>query len=414
LGAIRLTAQPKYDGFALAAAFLAAAALLFAAYGSIHRTERLVGLLTPVGEQTVLSSPAAGTVMARLHNEGEFVAAGTPIFQITSDRHLNNGNVTEIVGTLVSKKLDAILKESAARQDQSAIRIHQIQMQMARLAAERAMASKSVRLAQEKVKLAEQKLARASHLKEQGFISAAGVDDVQSDLLEAQDKLELARRAEAGAIRDEEALAQQEKVETAQSALDRATLERTSITARQEVAENDARGLTYITASRSGRISVLNATPGSAIAPGQQLGILTPASLDSVNKVQDAPLYAQFFARSRGIGFIKAGQKVWMRYAAYPYENFGAAQGTVLDVTLSPIGPGELPTAQARNLIRQVNSDEPLYRVDVRLASQHHAAYGQAFPLRPGMQIEAEVVLEERKIWQWLLEPLFASVRLRT
>jgi membrane fusion protein len=52
-------------------------------------------------------------------------------------------------------------------------------------------------------------------------------------------------------------------------------------------------------------------------------------------------------------------------------------------------------------------SREPFYRINVSLARQTVTAYGEAVPLQPGMLLEADVVLERRRLVEWMLEPLF-------
>ena len=52
--------------------------------------------------------------------------------------------------------------------------------------------------------------------------------------------------------------------------------------------------------------------------------------------------------------------------------------------------------------------DEPLYRVTVALDAQTATAYGAAQPLQPGMTLKADVLIETRRVWQWVLDPLYA------
>lgn len=47
----------------------------------------------------------------------------------------------------------------------------------------------------------------------------------------------------------------------------------------------------------------------------------------------------------------------------------------------------------------------PLYRVMVRLRDQTVRAYGQPVALRPGMALHADILLDRRRLIQWVLEP---------
>jgi membrane fusion protein len=44
----------------------------------------------------------------------------------------------------------------------------------------------------------------------------------------------------------------------------------------------------------------------------------------------------------------------------------------------------------------------------VTLAEQSVRAYGTPEALRPGMRVEADILGERRKLYEWLLEPLFS------
>jgi membrane fusion protein len=49
---------------------------------------------------------------------------------------------------------------------------------------------------------------------------------------------------------------------------------------------------------------------------------------------------------------------------------------------------------------------EPAYRIDVRLERQTVAAAGQEVPLRPGMLVNADILLEKRTVFEWIFEPV--------
>jgi membrane fusion protein len=44
----------------------------------------------------------------------------------------------------------------------------------------------------------------------------------------------------------------------------------------------------------------------------------------------------------------------------------------------------------------------------VSLESQNVTAYGAQVPLQPGMTLEADVALERRRLFEWMLDPLYA------
>ena len=131
-----------------------------------------------------------------------------------------------------------------------------------------------------------------------------------------------------------------------------------------------------------------HAEPGQAVQAGQPLLSLLP---------RGARLQAQLQVPSRAIGFIRPGDRVQLRYQAYPYQKFGHQAGRVLRISRSTVAsaPG---AAMA----------EPQYRVLVELERQGVIAYGRAEALRPGMLLEADILGERRRLYEWLLEPLYS------
>ena len=54
------------------------------------------------------------------------------------------------------------------------------------------------------------------------------------------------------------------------------------------------------------------------------------------------------------------------------------------------------------------SGSEPMYRIRVRLGRQDILAYGQAQALKSGMGLDASILLERRRLYEWILEPLYS------
>ena len=97
---------------------------------------------------------------------------------------------------------------------------------------------------------------------------------------------------------------------------------------------------------------------------------------------------------SHAVGFIEPGDRVLLRYQAYPHQKFGHQAGRILRLSRSAtLAPG---------------ATEPHYRAVVALDAQTVTAFGRQEPLRPGMVLEADILGERRKLYEWLLEPLYS------
>jgi membrane fusion protein len=85
-------------------------------------------------------------------------------------------------------------------------------------------------------------------------------------------------------------------------------------------------------------------------------------------------------------------------YDAYPYQKFGIARGEVRSVAAVAQRPDEIGIS--------TESPELLYRVRVAPDASTVMAFGREHALQPGMELSADVVLEDRRLMDWLLEPL--------
>ena len=151
-----------------------------------------------------------------------------------------------------------------------------------------------------------------------------------------------------------------------------------------------------IRAPQDGLLTALMVEPGQNVSPATLLASLMPP---------EARLQAQLVAPASAIGFLRPRQAVLLRYQAFPYQKFGHHPGQVLHVSRTPLPASELARLSLSNSATGVAAAEPLYRVTVALDPQPVSANGQALPLAAGMQLKADVLLDRRRLIEWLFEP---------
>jgi len=115
---------------------------------------------------------------------------------------------------------------------------------------------------------------------------------------------------------------------------------------------------------------------------------------------QDARLQARLLVPSSAIGFLHTGERVLLRYRAFPYQKFGLRRGRIVSISGSALDP-----AEAAALLGQTIK-VPIYPVMVALRRQSIQAYGRHIQLRPGMTLSADVVLERRRLVEWIFQPM--------
>jgi membrane fusion protein len=163
----------------------------------------------------------------------------------------------------------------------------------------------------------------------------------------------------------------------------------------EEFTESEAKRRLVITAPTTGTATAVTANVGQAIEPDRPMVSILP---------NGATLYAELFAPSRAIGFVKPGDKVRLRYQAYPYQKFGTQMGVVESVARTALSKAELSTAPTSGN----GNNEALYRIRVELVSQTIKARGKLQPLQAGMQLEADLMGENQHLYEWVLDPLYS------
>ncbi|WP_017171317.1 HlyD family efflux transporter periplasmic adaptor subunit, partial [Xanthomonas phaseoli] len=160
----------------------------------------------------------------------------------------------------------------------------------------------------------------------------------------------------------------------------------------QSLSETEARRSVVLRAPTDGIVTNLLVHAGQPVGAQQPLITLLP---------KDIKLRAELWVPSKAVGFVTRGDSVLLRYQAFPYQKFGRHAGRVVDVSRSAISSKEVSSLLGQQI------DDARYRVVVELESQHILANGRQESLRPGMALDADILLEKRRLIEWMFEPVY-------
>lgn len=149
-----------------------------------------------------------------------------------------------------------------------------------------------------------------------------------------------------------------------------------------------------IVAPATGIATAVLVTDGNSLDPARQVFSILP---------EGSAYQVELYLPSRAIGFVEIGQSVRLLLDAFPYQRFGAQSGVLAEITSSVIMPGEMQLL--------VDVKEPVYRITVTLEESTFTANDRELALQAGMLLTANIILEERTILSWLLEPLISVAR---
>jgi membrane fusion protein len=174
-------------------------------------------------------------------------------------------------------------------------------------------------------------------------------------------------------------------------------LKRNELAAQQDLAESEARREIQVLAPTGGTVTAITVEVGKPVSADTTLTSILP---------NGSELEAEIYVPSRAVGFIKLGMTVLLRYQAYPYQKFGQYEAVVHEVAGTSMSAQELTLPGVATASSQ--TPEPLYRIRLKLKQQSVLAYGKRVNLKPGMLLDASVILEHRRLYEWVLEPLFS------
>lgn len=390
LGSVSLV-QPIGLWMLAACAFISAIAVVaFLIFGEYTRRSRVIGELVPdLGLSTVVAT-SAGVVVALHAEEGEHVGENTPLLLINSPRVTAAGD--DALSVLRAGQDDRreslqILKDT--QQEQMRLQQKALEDQRRALRRELAHIEEEIQSRTEQVRIGREVVRRYHQVADQRYVSLVQVSQQEQavlDLLIAQQSLQ---RQSISLRRNLSQLEQTLKELPLQLKAAGASSDRELAVLNQEAVRMEADGEVLLRAPVAGLVAHRFVEVGQAVQPNQPILSILPLG---------SSLHAQLMVPSAAIGFVKPGDRVLLRYQAYPYQKFGSHEGKVLRVSRSAT---PLPNSAGAN-------SEPMYRVLVSLHQQSVQAYGHPEALLPGMRLEADVMGERRRLFEWVLEPLYS------
>lgn len=373
-------------------AVLALSALVFVCTASFNRRETARGVLRPVTGDLKIYAPAGAIVRDVLVIEDQAVKAGQKLLLVSNARTpegadaINQETQSGLAAqeTSLRERLNATLSMGPLEQQELA-------SQAASLVAAQTATDKDLAVSRARLALAQDRLAAGRALLSSGYIIKEEIRRREDAVLGAEAAVSSANARLTSGQADLAALKSRQKRAALAAAKEASQLREQLGQLNQQRAQYEQQKDFYVRAPASGRISALQTVAGGVARGDTPLLTVYPA---------DANLRAEIFMPARASGDLKTGQRVRLMYDAFPYQHFGVAYGTITNVSASVLAPTDIQAP--------IQLEEPTYRVLVRLDSATIKAFGRNAPLRAGMALTADVLLEKRTVAQWLLRPLLA------
>ncbi|MEY4515745.1 MAG: hypothetical protein RL180_91 [Pseudomonadota bacterium] len=368
-------------------------------YGSYTRRTPVVGQLTPVQGMVRVYPMQSGVVISRSIKEGQRIVKGDVLYVISSERTATAGvGVQAQISQQVSQRQQSLALEIAKTRQVQLDEQQDMRAQIDGIRRELTQLDSLMAEQQRREALSHTAVDRYAALVQKGFASQEQLQQQQEALLDQSSRYQTLSRdrinLNAQLDRQQRELdALPLKQQTVLAQLDR-SLNQT----QQELTESEARRELRVLAPESGTVTAVLAEMGQGVDPNRPLLSIVPSK---------SHLEAQLYVPSRAVGFVREGQSVLLRYQAFPYQKFGQGTGVVTSISRTALSPNELAGSGLALDPSVLARGEPVYRVTVRVQQQAIKAYGQWQPLQVGMLLDADVLQEKRRLYEWVLEPLF-------
>lgn len=374
---------------------ICSATAVFLCLNDYQRKQTVSGILVPDKGVVSVFPPNAGILQELLVAEGEEVREGTELFSLQVDRRRNGAEpYSQNLQDELQRQETILQRKLSLEKQELTLRLALQDDKIGSLIKKRQELKRVHHIHLELENLEDQARLRGGSLIAQGSMSASEGDKLRKRLLEQQMQV---GRVQLNLSELEFELAEAERI--------RASL---MIQSRQQESELESRLIEI--AGRKARAAVDRRNVVHAPLNGRVTAVLSALgqNLDARTSVlsiipEGARLQAHLFLPSAAAGFIRRGQKVKLRYAAFPYQKFGVYEGLVEEVSAYVMAGPELPQGLGLN--------EPVYRVKVALQQENLDLYGRRVYLKPGMKLSADVILDTRSLFEWLFEPLYSLSR---
>lgn len=372
------------------------------AFGHFARTETVRGFASATSGLSRLDAQASG-IVSQIHvRQGGLVKAGQPIVTLQVREVTSKG--VSVVGAAASslrqRRTNLLSERTRAREflAESAGDGSRLDAMIASVIKASDQNEADIRRVQRRQADMVQQL--NTYLKA-GYATRDAVNAAERQAFDYQRQLsEVAvRRAELQQQRIERARARQQDVLDKQSRLSAIDSELAQIDAQLTTAQ--AQSQIDVVSPVDGQVATLVGEVGTSVLVDQTVAIVGDPKADPV-VVLEVP--------SRAIGLAKVGQRVVLKYDAFPFKTFGVGYGTITAIASSPmktpVGASEREgMADARPAAQVAQS---VYRVEVKPESRTIHAYGTDETIAIGSTLSADIVIERRRLIDWVLDPIRA------
>lgn len=370
----------------------------FVIVGSYTRRVNVTGEVSTYPRAANVYSSVQGVVVKQFVTEGQLITTGAPIYQIDVSKSTRSGVVSDNQRKDIDSQLARVAQIINRLENSKQATLTMLEKQKAQYTAAFTRSTDIIRRAQEGILIMKENMDNYRQYQMKGLINKDQLTNQIALYYQQQNNLlGLSSQNEQNAL---QITALESQIHTQAAEFDNQIyqMELQRYELQKELLDIDADGVIIVRALTDGRIDSLSVTVGQMVNVGDSLLQVIPHDIDHYALVLWVP--------NDAIPYINSGDKVNVRYDAFPAEKFGQFAGRVSLISKAPASPQEMLTYQGAPKAA-LTSAIPYYKVIVRPEKQAIDYNGKSLSLENGMKAQSTLFLEKRSIYQWMLSPFY-------
>jgi len=375
-----------------------AAFLAFVIAGSYTRRVNVTGEITTYPRAANVYSSVQGVIVKKFVTEGQIISTGDPIYQIDVSKSTRSGVVSDNQRRDIGKQLERISNIISKLESSKRATLGMLEKQKTQYTDAFTRSADILQRAREGLGIMKENMENYRNYQLKGLINKDQLTNQVALYYQQQNNLlGLSGQNEQNAL---QITALESQIQTQAADFDNQIyqMELQRYELQKELLNIDAGGAIVIRALADGRIDSLSVTVGQMVNAGDSLLQILPKHIDHYSLVLWVP--------NDAIPYVSVGDKVNIRYEAFPAEKFGQFAGRVTVISRTPASPQEMQTYQGAPKAELALS-VPFYKIVVQPEKEHISYGGKNLSLENGMKAQGTLFLENRKIYQWMLSPFY-------
>ena len=369
----------------------------FIGLGSYTRRTTVGGQMYPSEGLIKVTTAQPGVVVEQRVQDGQLVKRGDVLFVLSADRlGADNLDYQRGIATQIESRRRSLEDDLKRAAQSEPLETEQLKRRLSALRAEQEQVARQAQQLGLRATGAEEALKRYEGLFKQDFVSKDELLAKQTEIAEVQNRVQGNRRDMLALERDLASTQRELESVRVRFASQRSELDRSILTTRQEFSELEAKRRVVVSAPADGKITLLQAELGQSVDAGRPLAQVVPLAHQ---------LTARLYAPSRAAGFVQVGAPVLLRLDAFPYQKYGQLTGKVVSVSNAALSTTDLQGYVPRTDV----AGEGLFAITVSLPDQKMGDAAEKLQLQSGMRVEADLLHETRRLYEWILEPIYAA-----